>query len=68
MKTFPLFSATLVVPPAVTGITYRAEWSPSLAPGSWTTLPDTDAAPLRLFSIPLAGHDKIFLRRRISSP
>jgi hypothetical protein len=55
-------------PPGITGVTYRAEWSTTLAPNSWTTLPDTGTGTLHSFSIPLVGHSKMFMRWRISSP
>jgi uncharacterized delta-60 repeat protein len=55
-------------PAGVGGITYRAEWSPSLLPGTWTTIPDTGTAPQRRYSVPTAGRAKMFTRLVITAP
>jgi surface-anchored protein len=53
-------------PPSVSGITYQAEWSSTLLPGSWADLPDTGVPPERRFMIPMTGQERRFLRLKIS--
>ena len=52
----------------VSGITYIAEWSPSLAENSWTALPDTGTGTQHRFSFPVAGKNRWFSRIRITVP
>lgn len=55
-------------PAGVAGITYGAESSSTLAPGSWTAIPDTGTSGLHVFSVPLGTHAALFGRLKISSP
>ena len=55
-------------PAGISGITYGAEWSPTLLPGSWIALPDTGAPPNHLFSVPLGSNAKVFMRLNVSNP
>ena len=45
----PNYSVTFLQPGGVGGITYSAEWSPDLAPNSWTPIPDTGTGPTHIF-------------------
>jgi plastocyanin len=62
------FSATFPEPAGVTGVTYSAEWSETQLPGSWTTMTDTGAGGQHSFSVPIAGHNKLFARFTVLRP
>jgi alpha-tubulin suppressor-like RCC1 family protein len=53
-------------PAGVTGISYGAEWSSTLLPGSWTEVADSGAGDEHLFSVPVAANDKLFLRVKVT--
>ena len=55
-------------PAGVSGITYGAEWSSTLLPGSWSALADTGTPPQHRFSVPVATHATLFLRLKVTSP
>jgi uncharacterized delta-60 repeat protein len=55
-------------PAGVSGITYGSEWSSTLLPGSWTTLPNTGTAPEHIFSVPTGADSKKFLRLKVTNP
>ena len=55
-------------PPAVSGITYGAEWSASLLPDSWNPIPDTAVAPQHTFSIPDDSAPALYFRLKVISP
>jgi len=52
-------------PPGVTGITYVAECSATLLPGSWTAVPDTGTGSAHIFSVPVTG-GSLFMRIRVT--
>jgi len=49
-------------PAGGTGLTYGAEWSATLEPGSWLPIPDTGSDGTHLFSISIGSNAKIFMR------
>ena len=53
--------------PAVTGITYGAEWNTNLT-GSWTPVPDTGNGDQHLFTIPIGTATRLFTRLTVTSP
>lgn len=53
-------------PDDVGGITYSAEWSPSLLPGSWRTMEDSGIPPQHRFRVSQAGNPSIFMRMKIT--
>lgn len=53
-------------PAGVTGITYGAEWSRTLVPGSWTEVPDSGTADKHIFSLSVGGEGKLFMRLRVT--
>jgi alpha-tubulin suppressor-like RCC1 family protein len=53
-------------PAGVTGITYGAEWSATLLPGSWLDVPDTGFANEHIFSVPLGTSPSLFLRLKVT--
>lgn len=55
-------------PPSVSGVTYGAEWSATLAPGSWVSIPNTSTPPQHTFSVPLSGNNKVFVRLKVTTP
>jgi subtilisin-like proprotein convertase family protein len=50
------------------GVTYAAEWSPTLAPGSWTPLVDTPSGEQHRFSVSTTAGPRCFVRLRVSNP
>jgi alpha-tubulin suppressor-like RCC1 family protein/phosphodiesterase/alkaline phosphatase D-like protein len=54
-------------PAGVTGITYGAEWSKTLQPGSWTDVPDTGTGTEHIFSVPMATAPRLFMRLKVTS-
>jgi len=52
-------------PAGVTGITYGAEYSATLLPGSWTEVPDTGTGSAHIFSVPVTG-GSLFMRLRVT--
>ena len=48
------------------GLTYGAEWSTTLTPGSWTPLTDLDSSPNHLFKLSTTGLDKVFVRLKVT--
>ena len=61
-----LISVSFTPPADLGGITYSAEFSPTLSPESWTPLTDTGTAPVRQFSIPVTPNTQGFLRLRVA--
>ncbi|MEI7911562.1 MAG: hypothetical protein WCK77_18160 [Verrucomicrobiota bacterium] len=55
-------------PAGVSGITYGAEWSETLLPGSWTEVSDTGVPPQHTFSVPIDNKPKLFMRLKVPSP
>jgi hypothetical protein len=55
-------------PSNVSGITYGAEWSTSLMPLSWTSIPDAIFGFQHVFSFPIGGNTRLFFRFKVTSP
>jgi alpha-tubulin suppressor-like RCC1 family protein len=49
-------------------IIYGAEWSTTLAAGSWQAVPDTGTPPQHIFSMPMGANTKLFMRLRVTNP
>jgi hypothetical protein len=62
------FFYSFTQPDGVTGITYGAEWSPTLAAGSWQPTADTGSGPRHIFSVPLRNNTKVFVRLVVTEP
>lgn len=60
------FVSSLTAPGTVTGITYAAEWSLSMAAGTWSPVPDTGSGSVHTFSVPMSGRTKLFMRWKIT--
>lgn len=55
-----VFEIRFTQPAGITGITYGAEWRPTLG-GSSTPVPDTGVFPEHVFSVPIAGESRGFM-------
>ncbi|MGV3663811.1 MAG: hypothetical protein ACO1TE_26810 [Prosthecobacter sp.] len=55
-------------PAGMTGVTYGAEWSATLAPDSWQPVTDTGVAPQHVFSVPIGTNTKMFIRLKVTVP
>ena len=55
-------------PAGVTGVTYGAEWSATMQPGSWTDIPDTGSGAEHVFRVPAATSPNLFLRLKVTQP
>ena len=53
-------------PAGVTGITYGAEWSATLQPGSWKEIQDTGSGAEHIFSMPATTAPNLFLRLKVT--
>lgn len=56
------YVANFSEPGGVSGLSYGAEWSTTLAPGSWREVVDTGTAPVHTFTLPIAGNPRLFWR------
>ena len=55
-------------PAGVSGVVYGAEWSATMEPGSWQPVTDSGTAPQHVFSVPIDGNGKKFVRLMVSAP
>lgn len=60
------FSMTFTEPAWTSGVTYGAEWSTSMAGGSWQPAADYGTGPQHVFKVHMLGHSKIFMRLKIT--
>lgn len=56
---------TFTQPAHVTGVTYGAEWSTSMADGTWSPITDTGSGGTHTFSVPIESNTKIFSRLKV---
>ncbi|MCF7733147.1 MAG: PQQ-dependent sugar dehydrogenase [Akkermansiaceae bacterium] len=61
------FGVTFTQPAGVAGVIYQAEWSTSLASGSWTPIPDTGNGTSHTFNVATANHPSLFLRFAVTA-
>lgn len=54
-------------PPGVGGITYHAEYSSTLAPGSWQPATQLGSVPQIIFAVPATG-PRTYMRLRVTTP
>ena len=62
------FVVSFAEPPGMNGITYGADWSTTLAPGSWVPVPDTGSGNVHTFSVPIGSNPKMFMRHSVTTP
>jgi hypothetical protein len=55
---------TYTQPASVAGITYGAQWSDDLV--TWNNIPDTGSGSTHTFSVPTAGHARLFFRHTVA--
>jgi len=55
-------------PAGLSGITYGAQWSGTMQPGSWTDIPDTGAGNEHVFSVPRNAGPNLFMRLKVGGP
>lgn len=60
------FGLSFTEPGGISGITYGAEWSPSLSGGSWLPVTDTGSAPQHLFNVPVGTNKQMFMRLTVT--
>ncbi len=60
------FTVTFTQPAGVTGLNYYAEWSASLAPDSWTSVPDTGVGTTHTFTVSTLSKPRVLLRFRVA--
>jgi hypothetical protein len=53
-------------PSGVTGITYGAEWSRTMEPGTWQDAPNTGSGTEHRFAIPATGLPQAFIRLKVT--
>lgn len=53
-------------PVGVGGIVYGAEWSTTLLPDSWVAVPDSGELPEHVFSVPVAGKPRLYMRLKVT--
>ena len=63
-----VFGTSFTQPAGVSGITYGAEWSTTLAAGSWTPIPDTGTGTTHTFNVPVGTNVGTFMRYVVTSP
>jgi uncharacterized delta-60 repeat protein len=59
-------TSTFEAPAGITGITYGAEWSTSMAAGDWHAIPDSGTGGRHTFTFALNDAPRVFVRWRIT--
>jgi hypothetical protein len=62
------FVVSFPTPPGVSGVTYAAEWSTTLAEGQWLPLADSGSGNQHTFRVPVGSGTRKFLRMKVSTP
>jgi hypothetical protein len=60
-----VFTATFTTPGGREQVSYGAEWSTGLQPGTWTAIPDTGTPPQHTFTLP-ATAARQFVRMKVA--
>ena len=60
-------SVSFSQPAGVTGVTYGAEWSATMAASTWQPLTDIGTAPQHTFILPISGGQN-FVRLKVCAP
>ncbi len=60
------YSITFTEPSGMTGITYGAQWTPTLNPPNWQPVTDTGSGTTHVFSISLGVNPNAFLRLTVT--
>ena len=59
------YRCSFVTPAGVGSVSYSAQFSFTMAPGSWGNLSNLGTGGTNIFSIPAAGREKLFLRLQV---
>jgi uncharacterized delta-60 repeat protein len=62
------FVVSFSQPAGVSGVTYGAEWSTTLASLDWHAISDTGTLPQHTFSVPMGSNTGLFIRLKVTSP
>lgn len=62
------YGVSFAQPAGVTGLTYRAYWSTTLAAGDWQLIPDSGTASQHVFTASTTGKTRLFVRMEVSRP
>ncbi|MBL9129624.1 MAG: choice-of-anchor M domain-containing protein, partial [Verrucomicrobiaceae bacterium] len=62
------FEMSFTQPLGVTGISYGAEYSTTMAPTDWHPVPNSATPPLHLYRVPATGEQKVFMRIQVTTP
>ena len=62
------FAISFTQPAGVSGVTYGAEWSPTMAPGSWVPITDAGTGQQHSFSVSMSGKTRAFVRMKVTVP
>ena len=62
------FVVSFTEPAGMNGITYGADWSPTMDPGIWLPVPDTGSGGIHTFSVPIGSHTTMFMRLSVTTP
>jgi photosystem II stability/assembly factor-like uncharacterized protein len=61
------FTIQFTQPEGVTGVTYGAKFSPGLEAGNWQAIPDTGSGMNHVFSVPVSGETRLFIRLEVTA-
>jgi hypothetical protein len=59
---------TFIEPAGIGGITYGAEWSPTMEAASWMPVTDTGSGGTHTFSVPIGTQAGRFMRLKVTNP
>jgi hypothetical protein len=62
------FEMNFTQPAGVSGVTYGAEYSTSLAPNDWHPVTNSATPPLHSYRVPTATGQQVFMRIKVSTP
>ena len=60
------FVSSFTAPGSVTGLTWAAEWSLTMAAGTWSPLTDSGSGSVHTFTVPVSGRAMLYLRWKIT--
>jgi hypothetical protein len=60
------YTYSFTEPPGIGGITYGAQWTPTINPPNWQPVPDTGTGTTHIFSVPIGTNPSLFLRLTIT--
>lgn len=61
------FTCSFTQPDGVSGVTYGAQWSTELSGNNWHDIPDTGSGSQHVFTIPVGGNTRTFMRLQVTA-